>query len=150
MSKVIAKILYPKVFTPKPDLALLWLRVVAIMPVFLKHGGYKLQHFSWMIQNYPNPVHIGSLPTFIIAFTSDVICSWLVMLGIGTRWAALYMFCNLFVGWATILQFLFWNRGNWAGEMMIIYMAVLITIVLAGPGKYSLDGLIQKRLSLES
>jgi len=150
MFKRIAKLLYPRVFPPKVDLGLLLLRVAAIMPLFLKHGIEKIVNFSYMSQNFPDPVHIGILPTFIIAFISDAICSLLVMMGIGTRWLALFMFCNLFVGWSLRHHFVFWTRSNWHGEMMVIYMAALLAIIFAGTGKYSLDWLIQKKLSRES
>ena len=150
MLKGISKLLYPKVFPPKLDLGLLILRVAVLMPLFLKHGIEKIVNFSYMSHNFPDPVHIGVFPTFIIAFISDAICSWLVMLGVCTRWIALFMFCNLFVGWSLRHHFMFWIRSNWHGEMMVIYMAAILALIFLGPGKYSVDHLIQKKLSRDA
>jgi putative oxidoreductase len=126
---------------------MLWLRVAALLPLFLKHGIEKIVNFSYMSQHFADPIGIGIYPTFIIAFISDAICSILVMLGICTRWVALFMFCSLFVGWSLRWHFMFWVRANWHGEMMVIYMAAIMAIVIVGPGKYSVDALIQKRLN---
>ncbi len=148
MFKNISKFLYPAVFPPKTDLGLLLLRFAGLMPLFLKHGIEKIVNFGYMSHNFPDPVGLGVFPTFIIAFISDVICSWLVMLGIATRWIALFMLCNLFVGWSLRHHFMFWVRANWHGEMMTVYMAVLLALVFLGPGKYSIDGIIQKQFDM--
>jgi len=150
MLKTIAKFLYPAIFPPKQDLGLLLLRVAALLPLFLKHGIEKIVNYGYMSQHFADPLGLGIYPTFFIAFISDAICSWLIMLGIATRWAALFMLCSLFVGWSIRWHFMFWVRANWHGEMMTVYMAALLGIVFLGPGKYSIDTLIQKRLSRQS
>jgi putative oxidoreductase len=145
----LAKFVYPEVLAPRIDLGLLVLRVATILPLFLKHGLEKIFNFSQMAQQFPDPLHIGMVPTLVIAYISDAICSVLVMLGVATRWAALYMFANLLVAWSLRQGFLFWSRQNWHGEMTVVYLGALLAILFLGPGKYSIDGLILRRLGRE-
>jgi putative oxidoreductase len=142
----IAKLVYPQALAPRIDLGLLLLRVATILPLFLKHGLEKILNFSQMAQQFPDPLHIGMLPTLVIAYISDVLCSVLVMLGVATRWAALFMFSNLLVAWSLRQGFMFWSRQNWHGEMTVVYLGALLAILFTGPGKYSIDGLILRRL----
>jgi putative oxidoreductase len=138
------KLSYLESLFPKPDVGLLLLRFGAALPLFLKHGIEKIVNFSQMAQHFPDPLHMGMLPTFIIAWIADVICALLVMMGLATRWAALYIFGNLFVAWAVYRHFMFWTRENWHGEMVVVYMGAFFAIIFAGPGKYSLDALLRK------
>ena len=70
------------------DFGLLVLRVVLGGMLFFKHGLEKATHFSQMSSRFPNPVHIGSHASLVFALISDAICSLLVVLGLGTRFAA--------------------------------------------------------------
>jgi putative oxidoreductase len=121
------------------DLGLLVLRLIAATSLFLKHGTEKLFHFSAMAQHFPNPVHIGSLPTLVIALIADAICMPLLVLGLFTRWAALFSFCNLLVAWALVHHYQFAGRGGEHGELIVVYMGVMLTLAIAGPGRHSLD-----------
>lgn len=125
-----------------PNFGRLVLRVMVFVPLFLKHGVEKLTTFGTMVQHYPDPLHLGPFPTLVIAMIADGICSLLIVVGLGTRWAALYSLCNLFVAWAVVHHFALVTRKDQAGETIFIYMAACLTLFLVGPGKYSLDALI--------
>jgi putative oxidoreductase len=121
------------------DLGLLILRLVCATSLFLRHGTEKLFHFSAMAGHFPNPIHIGSIPSLIIATIADGICMPLLVLGLFTRWAALFSFCNLLVAWAFVHHFQFTGRGGDHGELIVVYMGVMLALALAGPGRYSID-----------
>lgn len=121
------------------DLGLLALRLVAATSLFLKHGIEKLFTFSTMAQHFPDPLHIGSVTSLVIAMIADGICMPLLVLGLATRWAALWSFCNLLVAWAFIHHFQFAGRGGDHGELIVVYMAAMLGLFFAGPGKYSID-----------
>lgn len=121
------------------DLGLLVLRLVCATSLFIKHGIEKLFTFSAMAAHFPNPLHIGPLPSLIIAMIADSICMPLLVLGLFTRWAALFSFCNLLVAWAFVHHFQFAGRGADHGELIVVYMGVMLALAIAGPGSYSID-----------
>lgn len=129
----------------RTQIALTILRVWTGFELFMQHGwekrperwGYYMAHF---IQN---PIGIGTHASFFIAFTSDFICSILLILGLATRWAALFALGNVLVAWALIAHFLFLNHDD-HGELMLLYVGCLLVLVIAGPGKLSLDGLLAR------
>ncbi|MFP5231597.1 MAG: DoxX family protein [Acidobacteriota bacterium] len=127
------------------DAGLLFLRVVAGTSLLLKHGLEKLEHFTAMAQHFPNPLHIGPLPSLLFALVSDFVCSMLIVVGVGTRWAAAVAFVNIFVAWALVHHFLFFGRGADHGELIVLYLAAFGCLILSGGGRYSLDTMRQRR-----
>ncbi|HTV07013.1 MAG TPA: DoxX family protein [Acidobacteriaceae bacterium] len=126
------------------DAGLLALRVIAGTSLLLKHGLEKVEHFGMMAAHFPNPLHIGAVPSLAFAMIGDFVCSILVVLGLGTRWAAAWSFVNIFVAWAFVHHFLFFGRGADHGELIVLYLAAMLTLVLAGPGKYSVDAALKR------
>ena len=86
-----------KAIPRKVDCGLLTLRLIAAIPLFLKHGTEKLFRFHHMLAFFPNPLHIGQVPSLLFATLSDGICTLLIIIGFATRWAALVCFINIFV-----------------------------------------------------
>jgi putative oxidoreductase len=125
---------------------LLILRVLTCLCLFMKHGYEKIFTFSEMAQFFFDPLHIGHVPSLIIATISDGLCSFLVLFGFATRWACIYMFCNIFVAWALSHHFIFWGRmvGD-HGELIVLYLIFLIGIFVAGPGTYSVDAWLERK-----
>ena len=136
-------------FVPeRPQLALALLRVWTGATLFLRHGWEKQPaHWAPFMAHFPNPIGIGSHPSFLIAFVSDFVCSILLMIGLGTRWAALFSLANIFVALAFIHHFAFLGKGPGTdhGELMVLYIGALLVIVIAGPGAASLDRLLSRK-----
>lgn len=121
------------------DWGLLCLRVWFGLSLFLKHGWEKPTNFLQMAQHFPNPLHIGPVPSLIFALTSDAICSILVLLGLGTRWAASLILVNVLVAWAFVHHFQFFGRGADHGEAVVLYLGGFLALAIMGPGRLSLD-----------
>lgn len=121
------------------DCALLALRLLIPLPLFLKHGIEKIFRFHAMAGHFPDPIHIGPVPSLVVAMIADSICMPLLMLGLATRWAALWSFGNLFVAWAFVHHFAFFGPGGDHGELIVLYMGAMVTLFLAGAGRYSID-----------
>lgn len=120
------------------DFALLVLRVWLGFALFIRHGLEKITNLSSMAAHFPNPLHIGSGPTFAVALFSDAICSILVMLGFATRWAAIVIMINTGAAFIFVHRFAFFGPRN--GELPWIYFGWALALFIAGPGRYSFDG----------
>lgn len=127
------------------DAGLLALRVIVPGSLFLKHGLEKLFTFGAMSAHFPDPLHIGAVPTLIFAMVADGICMPLLILGLATRWAAAWEFVNLLAAWSFAHHFQFFGRGADHGELIVVYLGTMLALFLAGPGEYSVDGWMERR-----
>src|ERR1700689_1950160 len=92
------------------NLALLLLRVFVGSSLFLTHGLAKITGFSEMVKHFPDPLHIGAQWSLAFALCSDAVCSLLLIIGLGTRWAAFIIAVN------TAVAFTFVHRLRLSGE----------------------------------
>jgi putative oxidoreductase len=120
------------------DWGLLVLRIWLGTSLFLKHGWEKPTNFAQMAQHFPNPLHIGPVPSLLFALVSDAICSILVLSGLGTRWAALWIIVNISVAFSFVHHFQFFGRGA-PGETLVLYIGGFLALAIMGPGRFSLD-----------
>jgi len=128
------------------DFGLLTLRLLVGVSLFLKHGWEKPMTFAMMATHFPDPIHIGAMPSLVFVLVSDAICSVLVMLGLATRWAALIVVINVGVAWSLVHHFIFFARPQGDhGELCFLYIGVFLALFFAGAGRYSLDELIVQR-----
>ena len=82
------------------------------------------------------------MPAFFAVASAlvEAICSILLILGFGTRWAALLLAINMAV--ATGFEL---NKGGGGAELPGVYLVALIALALGGSGKYALDARRGKR-----
>jgi putative oxidoreductase len=120
------------------DLALLVLRVWFALPLITLHGWGKLANYAERSQRFADPYGLGSPVSLSLAIFAEVICSVLLVVGFATRFAALA--CAITVGTAFYFSHdaRFTGPGN--GELPFMYAGALITLLLAGGGRYSVDG----------
>lgn len=136
---MLGRFLLFKAFALRPGCGLLALRLFTAVPLFLKHGTEKLFRFHHMAQQFPDPLHIGVVPSLLFATLADGICTLLLMVGLATRWAALIIFVNLFVALAFVHHFQMFGPQGDHGELILLYLGAAFTLFFAGPGKYSMD-----------
>jgi putative oxidoreductase len=141
---VVKRILLMGSIPRKVDCGLLTLRLIAAIPLFLKHGTEKLFRFHSMMGHFPNPLHIGVVPSLLFATLSDGICTLLIIIGLATRWAALVCFINIFVALVFVHHFAIFGPQGDHGELMLLYLAAMAMLILGGAGKYSVDGWMEK------
>ncbi len=118
------------------DFALLFIRVWFCTSIFVKHGIEKFTKFPVMVTHFPDPIHIGPTLGLSFALVADGICTLFIILGLGTRIAALIMLVNLLVVFIFLHEFSFMKDH---AELVYTYLGLSLFMVLSGPGKYSLD-----------
>jgi putative oxidoreductase len=126
-------------FLPRnPDLALLLLRLWLGLSMLLLHGLPKLQKLTSGSHEFADPFGIGALPSLVIAVVTEVACSILLILGLFGRLSALMLAGTMAVAWGISHGMKLSGPGS--GELAFIYLAGYLAILLAGSGKYSVDG----------
>jgi len=121
------------------SVGLLALRI-AIGGLMLVHGLQKLMNFSELAGQFPDPLGMGSQLSLIAAIGAEVGCSLLVMLGLGTRLAALPLAFTMFVA-----LFLVHASDPWQmKELAAVYLCVYLSLILTGGGEFSIDQWILK------
>src|SRR5579871_455038 len=126
------------------DTGLLVLRVIVGLSIFIRHGIEKVFHIPHGLQTFGDPIGVGHIPSFLVAMISDGICSILIVLGLFTRWSAIFCAFNVFVAWASVSHFAFLGKGPKQdhGEAMVLYIAAFLCLFLSGPGRFSLDEML--------
>ncbi len=123
------------------NIAMLLLRISFGLILMLKHGFDKVRGFDTLQHNFYSFMGFGPKASLILALFAEIFCSLLVVLGLFTRWACIPL----------LITFLVIIFGHDAGkdlfdsEMAIAYFTAFFVILLCGPGKISVDGMISKK-----
>ena len=117
------------------DQGLLLLRLCIGFLMLLGHGSDKLINFSVYVQNFPDPLGLGSTFALIMVIFAEFFCSLAIVFGLYTRLAvippAIIMLFGVFVIHA---------NDPWPEkELALLYLIPYLTILITGPGRYSLD-----------
>ena len=123
-------------------MGLLLLRLSFGVSLFLKHGVEKIAGFHQMLQGFPDPFHIGVRLSLLIATASDAVAAVLLTVGFATRPSAFFIACNIFAAWLLVHHGMFFGRDADHGEICVLYICGCLTVLLAGPGRYSMDALL--------
>lgn len=129
-------------FLPRnADLGLLVLRVAFGGCMLALHGWGKLMSligsFSGGEIRMGDPLGIGPLPTLILAVIAEFFCSALVVLGLWTRFATVFLIATMGVAFFIAHKAVLSGPGN--GELALIFLVGFLALLLTGAGKYSLD-----------
>lgn len=120
---------------------LLVLRVSIGSIMLFSHGLSKLMNFSTMAPQFPNPFGFGSGVSLGLVVFAEVFASIALIFGFLTRLAALPLIITMLTAAFLILAGEPFGRR----ELPIMYLVTYLTILLSGPGKYSLDRLMFRK-----
>ena len=130
------------------DTALLILRVIT-GTVLIHHGFEKLANIENFADAFVRPLHLP-FPLFLsyVAAFSELGGSWLLILGLATRFGALAIVGTISVA---IYHALVTSGFNiFLLELLLLYFASATSIALTGPGDFSIDEVIIRILRSES
>lgn len=125
-------------FLPRSaDLGLLILRLWLGGALFWLHGKGKLLGFSKMSQKFADPLGVGMSNSLAMAVFAEVLCAILLAIGLFTRAAALVLAVTMGVAFFIVHNAIL--TGEMSGELAFVYLAGFVTILIAGPGRFSID-----------
>lgn len=97
------------------------------------HGWEKLTNFSSKAAQFPDPLGLGSTTSLGLTIFAEVFCAFLLILGIGTRFAAAALSITMSVAFFIV------HKGSIAeGELALMFLTIYLTLFLSGSGKYAL------------
>lgn len=135
------KLYYPGNYSTKENLVLLVLRVVG-GAFMLTHGVGKFERLFGSAEiQFADPFGIGPAATLALAVFAEFLCAILLIIGLGTRFAAIPLLITMLVA-AFIVHS---SDGFVKQELPLLYATVYFTIALLGAGKYSVDNLVYKK-----
>lgn len=116
------------------DIGLAFFRI-AVSAMMLTHGLPKFQKLISGNFEFGDPIGIGATPSLFLAVIGEFICPILIILGFKTRLMAIPTAITMAVA-AFIV-----HGGDDFGtkEKALFYLVAFVTIILVGPGKFSVD-----------
>jgi putative oxidoreductase len=122
------------------NFALLVQRVVTGLLLLIGHGLPKISNFNTLVGNFYDPFRIGHRLSLILVILAELFCSMFIVLGLFTRIAAMVIVINLFVA-----VFIYQHGAPLKNvELGSIYLTSFFTIMILGPGRVSVDGMMGK------
>lgn len=121
------------------NMALLLMRLGFGGLMMVDHGLPKLMKFSELQGNFYNFLGLGPKWSLILCIFAELFCALFVMIGLFTRLSLVPLIITMIVAYFII-------HGNDAlaeKEASLTYLISYIALLLTGPGKLSVDGLIK-------
>ena len=113
---------------------LLVARVVFAL-LLASHGLQKLEGFEQMSGGFPDPLGLGSGLSLLLAIFGELVCSLALVVGVLSRLVLLPMIFTMCVAFFMA-----------HGELAFVYLVVFVLLFFAGPGRFSVDGWLAKKL----
>ncbi len=126
--------------TQNVDFALLIIRIAIALMMFT-HGIPKMAKFSENPVQFIDVLGMGTTISLGLAVFAEVVCSVLVLFGLGTRLAVIPLIVTMLIAAFHV------HIGDPFAkqEMSLHYLLVYVVLFILGSGKYSLDRFLFKR-----
>lgn len=120
------------------NLAMLVLRVSAGILV-MPHGYDKLVHFSEYSPKFMNFLGLSGALSLSLVIFSEFFCAMFLIIGLFSRLVVIPLIISMSVALVKAHNMDFFGEGEHAA----LYLACFITLILCGPGKISVDGMMK-------
>ncbi len=108
--------------------------------ILISHGYPKLVHFSTMRHKFMDFMNMGSTLSLALILFAELFCGFLILIGMFTRLAAIPVVIGMGVVFFVASNADLFGEGERGG----MYMATAFLLLLCGPGKASVDGMMGK------
>lgn len=109
--------------------------------MLFSHGLPKLLEYGDKVPHFPDPLGVGSAASLALTIFAELFCAGLLVLGLGTRLAAVPLLITMLVAALVI------HAGDPFGrrELALAYAVSALVLAVAGGGRFSLDAWIASR-----
>ena len=136
--------LFPKWFRGKGVSFLILVMRVSFGILFFMHGLDKMTNFNELSLTFPDVLGFGSYMSLMLSIFAEFCCSLFLMAGLLVRVMLVPMIIAMAVAFFDVHDAMMPE-----GELSLIYLIVFVILYLTGPGRFSLDYIIDMRLKKE-
>ncbi len=135
--------MFPKYPDDRRSASLLLVARIVFSILLMTHGFQKISHFSELAGKFPDPIGWGCTVSLSLAVFAEFICPLGVICGLFYRLALLPMMFTMGVATWVI------HHGDPFSdkELSLVYLLVFLLLFFCGPGRYSVDYLIGKKIT---
>lgn len=112
--------------------------------LFFVHGLDKMINFSTLSETFPSVLGFGSYMSLMLSVFCEFCCSLFLIAGLLERIILLPMIISMGVAFFDIHDAMMPE-----GELSLIYLVIFIILLVTGPGRYSLDYMIDMKFQKE-
>lgn len=112
--------------------------------LFFVHGLDKMINFSALSETFPSVLGFGSYMSLMLSVFCEFCCSLFLIAGLLERIILLPMIISMGVAFFDIHDAMMPE-----GELSLIYLVIFIILLVTGPGRYSLDYMIDMKFQKE-
>lgn len=139
---MIKKLLHPGKYGLKVNLAIFILRVGVGLFMFTHGWGKMINLFSEGSVKFADPFGIGALATLALVVFAEIFCSFLLIIGLFTRFAAIPLMTTMLVA-----AFIIHADDPFSGkEMALLYLLIYIAIFITGSGQFGADKFVHAKV----
>lgn len=119
----------------RADIGLLVLRVGVAALMMFAHGADKLVNFGDKVLQFPDPLGLGATVSLVLVVFAEFFCSIAIGFGFLARLATIPPIVTMLIAAFVVHAPDPWPRK----ELAVAYLLIYIVILIAGPGKHSID-----------
>ena len=112
--------------------------------LFFVHGLDKMINFSTLSETFPSVLGFGSYMSLMLSVFCEFCCSLFLIAGLLERIILLPMIISMGVAF-----FVIHDSMMPEGELSLIHLVIFIILFVTGPGRYSLDYMIDMKFQKE-
>lgn len=112
--------------------------------LFFVHGVDKMMNFDLLSETFPSVLGLGSYMTLMVSIFCEFCCSLFLIAGLLVRLIMIPMIVSMGVAFFDVHDAMLPE-----GELSLIYLVVFVVLYITGPGRYSVDYLLDKKFTSE-
>ena len=120
------------------DVGLLLLRIV-LGTLMMRHGWDKLMNYS-DADKFPDPLGVTGPVSAMLTIFAELICSGFLVVGLFSRVVLIPLIFTMLV----VIFIIAAGTDLGEREHAILFLAPYVSLLLTGPGRYSMDGLLKR------